>query len=268
MKTKLITFVLALMSTLAWPARAQFSVVDKPRFEQARIQHQQLIKQFSEVQERQDQQIVILTQQLARLTFIAEAVGNPRTNTTLAGGQSVLDILAGTGVDRSRSDILGMTEAALTVARDVVSIYRIVDETFLTRDGKSASRDTAAYRPFAAISGAAANHDAVAQNVKERRERLRAAMRETVVKIAQAGTSTEVQKLQGVLSAQMAELETADKELDFATSKVLVQDIENRSEQARQAAARIEEQAAEMSATINGLGETLRPNTAPLRFKK
>ncbi len=265
---KLLLLALALMALIPLSARAQFAVIDIARIKQAQLQHQATVRALNAIRERQDQQITILTQQLAQLTFMAQVMGNPLTNTTPVGGEEVIGCLSTIGVDKSRSDILSATEAALAVAKEALNIYQTIGETFQTHDGKTASRNTSAYRSYAAITGAAANHDAVAANVKERRERLRSAMRDTVQKIAQAGTSTEVQKLQSVLSAQMTEIESADKEQDFATSKVVIQDVENRNEQEKQATARREEQAAEISSTMNHVREALRPNTKPLYLKK
>ena len=66
------------------------------------------------------------------------------------------------------------------------------------------------YKAFAALTGAAAKHDAVAGKVKKPRERLRAAMRDTLQNLTRTTTSAEVLKLQAVIRECWQECESAD----------------------------------------------------------
>ena len=69
-----------------------------------------------------------------------------------------------------------------------------------------------------------------------------------------------------MLVGQNAALAATDKELDQALALSQVQDAENRNDQAKQDQARIEEQRAEFSESIQKYNNTVKLTTEPAQF--
>jgi hypothetical protein len=82
-----------------------------------------------------------------------------------------------------------------------------------------------------------------------------------------ATTMAEVAKLTGVLNAQNAELAAIDREREAPLSRVLMQHIENQTDDARQALARREERVADFRAAAEKLATFLTPDTTPVRLR-
>jgi uridine kinase len=102
--------------------------------------------------------------------------------------------------------------------------------------------------------------------VRERRTALKDQIAATTQKLQSATTASEVQKLTGVLIGLNGALAATDKELDYALSLSIVQEVENRNDTERQIKARTEEQKAEFTETLDNYRTTFRPLTEVSRF--
>ena len=82
----------------------------------------------------------------------------------------------------------------------------------------------------------------------QRRQVLKGRMVGTIDALQSATTDAETQKLQGVVTAQAAQLQALDQEVVNATSQAVVQDIANRNNERKQeqGAARPSQQIATM----------------------
>lgn len=101
------------------------------------------------------------------------------------------------------------------------------------------------------------------RDTQERRQALRQQVQQTLGQLQSASTMAEVAKLSAVLTAQNGELGVIDREREAAMTRVLVQHIENETDDARQKQARRDEQAAVWRAAGEQLGQFLTPNTTP-----
>jgi hypothetical protein len=99
-----------------------------------------------------------------------------------------------------------------------------------------------------------------------RRMELRRQMQSTTRASETALTQAAVDKLNTIISAQGSELAAIDREREAAASRVLVQDILNRNDEARQKRARIEDQAAALQEASDKLAAFLQPDARPLRI--
>ena len=102
--------------------------------------------------------------------------------------------------------------------------------------------------------------------VLQRRQALKDAIASTTEALQSATTASEVQKLTGVLIGQNAALAATDKEIDQAVAVSVEQDIENRNDAQKQAAAEQEEQKAEMVETFDNYRTNFQLNTQPPMF--
>jgi hypothetical protein len=74
----------------------------------------------------------------------------------------------------------------------------------------------------------------------------------------------EVQKVQGVIAAEAAELAAIDREREAAISSIQVQRIENLTDADRQALARLEERLVEFRTASDKVGHLLTPDPTPI----
>ena len=260
MKIKLL--LLLVCGAIVRPLQAQFPVTDVGVIAGQAAE----LARFIEMVNNQYQQIMVLTNQLTQLEFLARILGDPATIRTADGLPALLTSLSSTGSNVARIALVAETTALEAQQYSGGGLFRAVGDTFRTRDGDVLHRQDDPYKPIAAIFRAVANHDAVEQDVLTRRQHLRTAIQQTLTALLAATTDAEAQKLHGVLLGQLAELQTTDHELSFAAQRTLIQDIEARNDRQRQEAAAHEEQATEFHQTLEHLGQWLRPPTRRGRF--
>ena len=89
----------------------------------------------------------------------------------------------------------------------------------------------------------------------------------TIDRLQSSTTDAETQKLQGVVTAQSAQLQSIDNEIANAASQAVVQDIANRNNEAKQQQARNEEIAAERHDALKKFGTMMLPDVnSDIRF--
>ena len=111
------------------------------------------------------------------------------------------------------------------------------------------------------------NYTAVYDDVTQRRQVLKGQMVGTIDRLQSSTTDAETQKLQGVVTAQSAQLQSIDNEIANAASQAVVQDISNRNNEAKQQQARNEEIAAERHDALKKFGTMMVPDVnSDVRF--
>jgi hypothetical protein len=157
---------------------------------------------------------------------------------------------------------------AATLADDGRGLFTVVGGQFKSLDGEAAKRVEQTFKPVSAMVDRRKEFEAVAQEVNQRREQLRAAARQTLELLRAANTDAEVQKCQGVLLGLHLELDATDRDLQFAAQRLQVQAIDNDNADKRQGLARQEEQTDEIRRALKRLVEGLRPNTKPVQLRE
>jgi hypothetical protein len=264
MKRTLIVIAVSLLCAAS--SRAQYIVYDPTSNIQNIMDQAVNVAKYVQMIENQVQQITTLTSQLNELQHYNQIFGDPSKIIDLAGFTGLVTDLQNTGVGQAIGQLENLAQGVDALRYDASGLYHNVGETFTTRNGNSVSRDQNSYRQFAAVNETTKNFSDVYADVIARRQALKQDIASTATQLRAATTASEVQKLTGLLVGQNAALAATDKELDQALGLSLVQDTENRNDQAKQDQARIEEQRAEFSESIQKYNNTVKLTTEPAQF--
>lgn len=238
--------LLLLVTTLAIAtARAAMPVIDSAVLAQAAAQ----VKLAGE-------QLAALQTELKRLGD--PAIIHPKVTSAL------LQSLGAKGVAQTGFELRTSATGHAGVEYDGDGLYRPPGETFTMSDGTQVQRRLKEYKKFDAITRGRAALENVMHDTEERRQQLRGQIKSTVSQLQSAKTAAEVEKLQGLLTAQNSELAAIDRERDAALGRVLVQKAENDTDSIRQDFARREERMADFRAASDKLGTLLTPDTKPV----
>lgn len=187
-----------------------------------------------------------------------DRLGDAASIHRISGARETLLQFAQTGIGQSRTEIATLATSSTAVTYQGEGLYQAVGGTFVSRDGQAVSRPDV-FKPEAAIFQAVANHDAVHEDVMRRRQVMRTALRKSLMQLQAAETHAEVQKVTGVMLAEVAELEATDRELVFSAQQAVLLDIQNRADKERQQKATSQEQAREMNESLRHFTEALVP---------
>ena len=207
----------------------------------------------------------IALEQLEQLKSQVERVGNPAAVRPV-GAIEAINSLGIVGVGRTLEDLRASADGVASLIYDGAGLYQAPGEFIQTSDGQQFSRNVEAYRKFDAITQATTALEDVMRDTEDRRQQLRQQIQATLDQLKTAATIAEVQKLHAVLTAQNSELAAVDRERDAATSRVLVQHIENQTDKERQEQARREERIVDFRSASEKLGVFLTPDTTPVRI--
>lgn len=263
---KRLLIVIAVSFTCAASSRAQWIVYDPTVNIQQIISQAENVAKYVQMIQNQIQQINTLTSQLNELQHYNEIFGNPNQILNLVGFTGLIADLRNTGVGQAIGQLEDLAQGIDALRYDANGLYHNIRETFTTPTGATVSRDQNSYRPFAAVNATTKNFSDVYADVIARRRALKQDIAATTAQLRAATTASEVQKLTGLLVSQNAALAATDKELDQALGLSLVQDAENRNDQAKQDQARIEEQRAEFSDGIQQYNNTVKLSSEPAQF--
>jgi hypothetical protein len=253
---KKMIFILMFVATYA---RAQWVVYDPALHTQQIMDQIQNMAQYVQMVENQVQQIQQLTAQLNELQKYNTAFGNPASLVNIPGANPLTSDLKRPVVGQSLVTIQVSSQGTEAMKFNAGGLYHSIGVTFQTPSGAEVQRQEEIYRPNAAVQKATLNYTNVYNDATQRRLALRANIAATVEKLQGAKTSSEVQKLTGVLIGLNADLADTDREVDQAASLALVQDAENRSDKDKQDKARLEEQQAEFSETLKNYRTAFKP---------
>lgn len=211
------------------------------------------------------QQVALATQQLEAARAELERLGDPKLIKTPAA-EALIRSLGLTGVGRTLDEIQFGSTGAIGAGFDANGLYRPPTQILQTADGRTTTRPLERYRQFGAIAEATKTAEEVMRDTEERRQELRRQIQSTLRDLQAATTVTEIQKLQGILSAQTSELSAIDRERDAANHRVVVQNIENQTDAARQKQARREEVEASVLQTTDQIGKAFKVDSSTVRI--
>ena len=262
---RIITMALIALP-LAFSARAQWIVYDPTVNIEQIISEAENIAQFVSMVDNQVQQIQQLTSQLEQLQQYNRAFGDPSQILNITGVSALTSDLTQTPLGQTISAVEQTSDGVAALTYNANGLYHQIGATFSMPSGNQIQRGTNNYKPYEAINNATANYTNVTANVLQRRQALKDAIASTTEALQSAMTASEVQKLTGVLIGQNAALAATDKEVDQAVAVSVVQDIENRNDAQKQAAADQEEQKAEVIEAFSNYRTNFQLNTQPPVF--
>lgn len=263
---KTILLALAALLPFAQPTRA-ITVWDPGLASLTQANHLKEITQFLEMVGNQVEQLKTLQSQLEQVTEYVDRFGDPESLLDITGVDQLLDDLKFEGLGKNTTELRKSASGESAINYDGGGIYKKVPQK--TESEVKVTRNPDNYKQYAAVHEAAKNFATVHDDVQERRTELKKTIGETTTALEASTTDAETQKLTGVLVAQSAQLQAIDRELQFATYQVVLQDIENRNEEARQSQATLEEHAADKQDAMKKLKSLVTPdNEAGLKFGK
>jgi hypothetical protein len=256
---------MAVALPLAFSARAQWIVYDPTvNIEQIVSQAEDIAKYVTMI-DNQVQQITTLGNQLSEFKNYESLFGNP--------SQVVLSMVAPLNADLKSlepglnlENLVANADGNYALTYNDSGIYATVGVNFQTPRGQTVQRPADQYKPFAAINNAANNYVTVADNAAQRRATIKDQIAQTTQQLQNATTDAEVQKLHGVLTSLNADLASTDDEVNQATASALVQDIQNRNDQQKQALAMSEQQNAEFEEAVSNYTAKFQLLNAPTVF--
>jgi hypothetical protein len=261
---KLITLIVVIAG-FAGSSRAQWVVFDPTAQIQSILNTAQEVAQFVTMVENQVTQIETLTQQLDEFKNYEKVFGDPAA-VAVATMTPLVNDLTHTELGQSLGIIEQGAKGAAALTYDANGLYHSIGVTFTTPGGNTVPRNTNDFRQYAAVNAATANYQTVSTNSAIRRTQLKADIAVTIDQLRNATTDAEVQKLSGVLTGLSADLASTEHETSEALGHALVQDIENRNDERKQAQALREQQSAAFSEAISNYSKTFQLLDAPTTF--
>lgn len=265
MKTKQTWSVLMVIGLVASVAQAQLVVVDPASIAQSAANELIDLAKYIEMVDNQVAQLNNMAQRLQVQTTLNRSFGDPSQLTNITGGDSVMQALAIRGNGQSPMGVIQNASGLNGIDYNTGGLYYQIDP--VTLSGIPVKRSLHVYQQFNAIENTTANFSTVYEDVMRRRMTLRGQMEATVCRLQASTTDAETQKLNGVLTAQGAELHGMDVELANAASVAMVQDIGNRNDIAKQKHQQHESLAADRHDAMKKFGAMMVPDThSDIRF--
>ncbi len=265
MKIRSLILFLGLVSGAASHLSAQWVVVDPTLVAQEAANQATNLAKYVEMVNHQLTQIDHLARQLSQLESYNRAFGNPNALRAIAGAGPAMDSLREAGISESLSELVSESDGMRALNNSGDGLYEPISG--ISRSGIPILRNEQGYRRYCAVECSATNFTSVVDDIRSRRERSKARLADTVSRIQDASTASEVQKLQGVLSAQSVELQALDQELTAAAAQTVVQDIANRTNFRKNEQAQAESVAADRHDALVKFGALTAPDVqGQLRF--
>lgn len=263
---KKLFVTIAAATLLGATCQAQWVVYDPVNNVQQILAQAEDIAQYVQMVENQVQQIQQLTAQLQQLEQYNKAFGDPSQILNITGVSALTADLTRTPVGKTISVVQQTSDGVAALTYDANGLYHQIGATFSTPSGNRIQRETTDYKPYEAINNATANYTNVTADVLQRRQALKSDIAATTRALQSATTASEVQKLTGVLIGLNGALASTDKEIDQAVAISVQQDIENRNDTQKQAAAEQEEQKAEVVEAFSNYRTNFQLKTQPPIF--
>ena len=263
---KKLLIAIAAAALLGTTCQAQWIVYDPVNNVQQILAQAEDIAKYVQMVENQVQQIQQLSDQLKQLEQYNKAFGDPSQILNITGVSALTADLTKTTVGKTISAIEQTSDGVAALTYDANGLYNQIGATFSTPSGNQIKRETPDYKPYEAINNATANYATVTTDVLQRRQALKNDIATTTEALQSATTASEVQKLTGVLVGLNGALASTDKEIDQAVAVSVVQDIENRNDAQKQAAAKQEEQKAEVVEAFSNYRTNFQLNAQPPMF--
>ncbi len=262
---KKLIAVIAIALPLAFSARAQWVVYDPTMNIQQILDQAESLAKYVTMIDNQVQQIQTLTSQLSEFKNYESLFGNP-SQVALSMVPNLDSDLQSLEPGQNLETLVANADGSAALTYNDNGIYATVGASFQTPRGQTIQRPADQYKPFAAVINSASNYVAVADNAAQRRAAIKDQIAQTTQQLQNATTDAQVQKLQGVLTSQNADLASTDDEVNQAASSALVQDIQNRNDQQKQIQALTEQQNAEFEEATSNYMVTFQLLDQPTTF--
>ncbi|MGE9268100.1 MAG: hypothetical protein ACQKBY_08380 [Verrucomicrobiales bacterium] len=248
------------------PLHAQWQVSDVGAYAIAKSTHLKELTQFLEMVSNQVEQINTLKTQLDQVTTYVERFGDPEALKDIVGVEQFQKSISRDGIGKTIADFRNNATGEEALSFTGSGLYQKIPGK--TEGQVNVTRDPADYKKFSVVHQANNNYRQVQDDVQERRRELKEGIAETTEALENSTTDAETQKLSGVLVAQAAQLESIDRELNSAAYQAILQDIENRNDEARQSQAVMENHAADREDALIKMRELIIPENTqqPLHF--
>jgi len=263
MRKMLVLTAIAL--PLAFSARAQWPVFDATSNMQQIMDEAESMAEFVSMVDNQVQQIQTLNNQLSEFKNYESVFGNP-SNVVLFAVAPLESDLENHEPGTNLESLVSSANGSNALTYNDAGIYATVGTSFQTPRGQTIQRPADQYKSYAAINSAASNYVAVADNAARRRAAIKDEIAQTTQQLQNATTDAQVQKLHAVLTSLNADLASTDDEINQAVASALVQDIQNRNDQQKQAQALKEQQAAAFTEAVSNTASTFQLLDSPTTF--
>lgn len=224
-------------------ARAQFIVNDPVAVAQSAVQHTIELAQYVEMVSNQVEQINLLTSQLSEVTAYVEAFGDPSSLLSITGADQIIGQLRLPSSGQLLGDLQRASSGATSLTNTSGGLFRPIESIDIS--GVQIPRHEELYRKYGALEDTESNYRTVHEESADRIKTLKENISETTRALQSATTDAEVQKLQGTLASQNAQLAALQGDVQNAATQVLVQDALNRNDAEKQEEAEREKNAAE-----------------------
>lgn len=228
-------------------ANAQFIVEDPVAIAQSATQHLAEVAKFAEMIDKQVEQIDLLTSQLNQVTAYVDAFGDPSSLLNITGADKIISQLRLPSSGQLLGDLQRASSGATSLTNTSGGVYRPIESINIS--GVEVPRHEELYRKFGALEDTETNYRTVHEESADRIKTLKEDISDTTRALQSATTDAEVQKLQGTLASQNAQLNALQGDVQNAATQVLVQDALNRNDAEKQEQAQREKDAAEWGIT-------------------
>lgn len=244
---KSIRLILCAAAMLPLSAHAQFIVEDPAAIAQSATEHLAEIAKFKEMIDKQVEQIDLLTSQLDQITAYVDAFGDPSSLLNITGADKIISQLRLPSSGQLLGDLQRASSGATSLTNTSGGLFRSIES--ININGVEVPRHEELYRKYGALEDTETNYRTVHEESADRIKTLKENISDTTRALQSATTDAEVQKLQGTLASQNAQLTALQGDVQNAATQVLVQDALNRNDEEKQEQARREKDAAEWGIT-------------------
>lgn len=226
---------------------AQVIVEDPGAIAQSAVQHAIDLAKYVEMISNQVEQINLLTSQLQQVTAYVEAFGDPAALLQITGADKIISQLQQQPIGQLLGDLQEAASGIESLQNNANGLFRSIENISIS--GVEVPRSEDLYKKYGALENTVENFQTVHEEASGRIQTLKRDIGSTTTALQSATTDAQVQKLQGVLASQRAELTALQTEVQQAASQVAVQDTLNRNDDEKQAQASREKDAAEWGIT-------------------
>lgn len=243
MKRIILIAGLAVVGLAPHQTNAQVIVEDPAAIAQNAVQHAIDLAKYVEMISKQVEQINLLTSQLQQITAYVNAFGDPAALLQITGADNIISQLQQQPIGQLLGQLQETASGVQSLQNNANGLYRSIENISIS--GVEVARTESLYKKFGALENTVDNFQTVHEQAQGRIQSLKREISTTTTSLQAATTDAQVQKLQGVLASQRAELAALQAEVQQAASQVTVQDTLNRNDEEKQEQAQREKDAAE-----------------------
>jgi hypothetical protein len=262
---KRLIAIIAVALPLAIPAHAQFIVFDPTVNVEQILDEAENLAEDAIMIDNEVNQIETLGDQLSEFKNYESLFGSP-SSVSLSMVAPLDTDLTATEPGQSLENLVANANGNIALTYNDGGIYATVGASFQTPGGQTIQRPAGQYEQYSAVINSASNYVAVANNAAQRRATIKDEIAQTTEQLQNATTDAQVQKLHAVLTSLNGDLASTDDELNQAADSAVVQDIQNRNDQQKQAQALTEQQNAEFEESVSNYNVKFQLLDTPTAF--